>query len=79
MSTTIYTKPGCPQCMATRRAFDRLGLDYRTVDITHDPTAAQTLRDAGFLQAPVVVADAGSWSGYRPDRIRLLAQRDAAA
>ena len=38
---------------ATRRAFDRLGLDYRTVDLTHDPTAAQTLRDAGFLQAPL--------------------------
>ncbi|PAU70200.1 glutaredoxin [Bifidobacterium italicum] len=79
MPTTIYTKPGCPQCTATRRAFERLGLSYRTVDITRDPAAAQTLRDAGFLQAPVVVTDAGSWSGYRPDRIRMLVQRDAAA
>lgn len=79
MSTTIYTKPGCPQCTATRRAFDRLGLDYRTVDITCDQAAARTLRDAGFLQAPVVVTDAGSWSGYRPDRIRLLVRRDDAA
>lgn len=79
MSTTIYTKPGCPQCTATRRAFDRLGLDYRTVDITHDPTAAQTLRDAGFLQAPVVVTDAGSWSGYCPDRIRLLLRQGDAS
>ena len=36
MHITIYSKPNCPQCAATKRAFDRLGAPYTVVDITTD-------------------------------------------
>ncbi|MEE0654105.1 glutaredoxin family protein [Bifidobacterium criceti] len=74
MPITIYTKPGCPQCTATRRAFDRLGVGYDTVDVTTDAQALRTLQDAGFRAAPVIITDDDSWSGYRPDKIRAYAR-----
>lgn len=75
MHITIYSKPNCPQCAATKRAFDRLGAPYTVVDITTDPFALATLQEAGFRQAPVVFVDSDFWTGYRPDRIRDVARR----
>ncbi|WP_085092756.1 glutaredoxin domain-containing protein [Mycolicibacterium fallax] len=73
-NTVIYSKPGCHQCTATERQFDKLALPYRSVDITTDPAAAQTLSDMGFAAVPVVVAEGHQpWSGFRPDRISALA------
>ena len=28
MSITVYTKPACVQCNATKKALDRAGLEY---------------------------------------------------
>lgn len=75
MHITIYSKPNCPQCAATKRAFDRLGAPYTVVDITTDPVALATLQEAGFRQAPVVFVDSDFCTGYRPDRIRDVARR----
>lgn len=72
MHVTVYTKPHCPQCDATKRQFNKCGIDYTTVDITQDAAALRKLQDAGFMQAPVVITDSDSWSGYRPDKIRGL-------
>ena len=75
MHITIYSKPNCPQCAATKRAFDRLGAPYTVVDIPTAPVALATLQEAGFRQAPVVFVDSDFWTGYRPDRIRDVARR----
>ena len=72
MHITIYSKPNCPQCAATKRAFDRLGAPYTVVDITTDPVALATLQEAGFRQAPVVFVDSDFWTGYRPDRLQTV-------
>ena len=37
MSITVYSKPACVQCVATYKALDKQGIDYRKVDITLDP------------------------------------------
>ncbi len=71
--TTVYTKPACVQCTATLRTLDRLGITYGTVDITVDAGARDYVLSLGYLQAPVVVAGAEHWSGFRPDRIGRLA------
>lgn len=74
MSITVYTKPACVQCNATKRALDKQGLDYTTVDVTQDADALGHIKDLGYSQAPVVeAADDNHWSGYRPDRIKALA------
>ena len=69
---TLYTKPACVQCTATKRALDKAGLEYDTVDISLDDEARDYVMAMGHLQAPVIVAGDENWSGYRPDRIRAL-------
>lgn len=71
---TVYTKPGCVQCTATKKALDKAGLDYDLIDISLDDEARDYVMALGCLQAPVVVNDGEHWSGFRPDRIRALAR-----
>ncbi len=73
MTVTVYTKPACVQCTATYRALDKAVLDYSIVDISVDSDARDYVMSLGYLQAPVVVAGAVTWSGFRPDRITTLA------
>ena len=70
---TVYTKPTCVQCTATKKALDKAGLEYTMVDISLDDEARDYVMALGHLQAPVVVAGEDHWSGFRPDRIRALA------
>jgi glutaredoxin-like protein NrdH len=78
MTVTVYSKPACVQCDATYRALDKHGVAYRTVDLTQDPAALELVRGLGYLQAPVVMAGDDHWSGYRPDKISVLAEPVAA-
>ena len=77
MSITLYTKPACMQCKATKRALDKAGLDYTVVDITMDDDARDYVMALGYLQAPVVTVGDEHWSGFRPDRIREIAAQVA--
>lgn len=74
---TVYTKPACVQCNATYRALDKAGVAYEVVDITIDDEARDFVMSLGHLQAPVIVAGEQNWAGFRPDRIRSLAQTAA--
>lgn len=73
MSITVYSKPACVQCTATKKALDRAGLEYELVDISVDEEARDYVLALGYLQAPVVEVDGEHWSGFRPERIRSLA------
>lgn len=67
---TVYTKPACVQCDATKKALDKLGIEYRSVDVTEDAEAGEYVLALGYLQVPVVVTATGHWSGFRPDNIK---------
>lgn len=73
MSITVYTKPSCVQCNATKRALTKNGLDYVEVDLMEDEEALATVKALGYQQAPVVFADGDHWAGFRPDKIKALA------
>lgn len=77
MAITVYTKPACMQCNATKKALDRAGLDYTTVDISMDDEAREYVLALGHLSAPVVEIDGEHWSGFRPERIKALAAKAA--
>lgn len=76
---TVYSTPGCGQCIATIRALDAKGIGYDVVDLATEPTAhAYVTGQLGYLQAPVVVAGEGDhWAGFRPDHIDRIAARMA--
>lgn len=73
MAVTVYTKPACVQCNATYKALEKQGIEFQKVDITLDSGARDYVLALGYLQAPVVVAGDEHWSGFRPDRIKGLA------
>lgn len=74
MNITVYTKPNCVQCDATKRHLNKLGLAYNAIDITQDQEAFEKIVGMGFQAAPVVITDEGSWSGYQPDKLNGLAE-----
>lgn len=79
MSVTVYTKPGCVQCMATYRALDKAGIDYEVIDLTEDENALNHSKDLGYFSAPIVLTATDHWSGFRPDKIAALAKSGTAA
>lgn len=88
-SVTIYSKPACVQCTATKRLAQKLGLPYTAIDVEAVPEAAAMLRARGFSAMPVVIVDdvtpsgevteVETWSGFRADAVRRVASERAAA
>lgn len=79
MSITVFTADRCVQCNATKRALDKAGLDYTTVDVDSVEGMRDTLADkynAMALPVVVVTDDEGAttdhWSGYRHESIKAL-------
>lgn len=78
MNVTLFTPPDdCSACRATKVNFDKLGIEYEVVEA--DDSTQDQLRAEGFSAFPVVKVDCGdeaswSWSGYRFDDIKRLAQ-----
>lgn len=72
---TVYSKPACVQCTATKRALDKKGLVYREVDLTESEESLEYVtEELGYSMAPIVVVDEHNhWSGFRPDRIEATA------
>lgn len=71
-SITVYSKPSCVQCTATKRALDKQGIEYEIFDLSVDEKALEAVKELGYMQAPVVVAGDEHWSGFRPDKISEL-------
>lgn len=70
MTITIYTKPGCQQCVATKQLFEKAGHAPAFIDITKDTAAENRVRALGYLSLPVVYIDNNNhWFGFRPDLI----------
>ena len=72
MTVTLYSKPACVQCDATKRRLDKLGVPYVTVDVTEDPKALAKILAWGYQQVPVVDTGTAHWSGYRIDLLNGL-------
>lgn len=57
-NVTVYTNPGCSQCVNTFRALDRANVSDDAVDLSADAAALARIRELGYSQAPVVVTEA---------------------
>lgn len=72
MTVTVYTKPSCVQCDATKRTLDKLGVKYEAIDATQDEAVYNMLVEKGFKAMPVVNAGNEWWSGFNPDKLNGL-------
>lgn len=75
MKITVWTKSACSQCTMTKNLLKRNGLEFEEADLETSPEQLQAFKDAGLLQAPIIVLgqDGRKWSGFRPDLIDELA------
>lgn len=78
MRITVYSKPHCVQCDATKRTLRKVGAEFTEVDITESDGAREYVtEELGYFQAPVVVVEDGTgenhWSGFNPDRLKAAA------
>ena len=62
MGVVIYTKPGCPYCMAARNDLIARGVDFDDIDVTTTEGAPERLAELtlGSMIVPVIVDEDGS-------------------
>ena len=51
MTVTVFTKPYCPQCDATKRQLTKQGVIFETVNLEQNPETLAQLQQAGFQPA----------------------------
>lgn len=76
----VYSKPQCPKCTSTYRAFEskglREGVDWCKHDLSlpeNDAALQWVMNDLGYSEAPIVYVDENNhWCGFRPDKIITL-------
>lgn len=72
---TVYGKPNCQQCTATKSFLNARQIRFVYVDVRLDYEAAQHIMALGYKGVPVVQIDGGlHWGGFRDDKLRELAQ-----
>jgi glutaredoxin-like protein NrdH len=80
LKITVWTKSACSQCVMTKNLLAREGLEYEEADLESSPDQLQKFKDAGLLQAPIVVLgnEGRAWAGFRPDLIKELSHAPVA-
>lgn len=68
----VYSKENCVMCNATYRALGKAGIEYTLLMLEDHPDKIDEFKEAGLMQAPVVVTENDTWSGFRPDKIKEL-------
>jgi glutaredoxin len=62
VGVVLYTKPGCPYCMAARNELSARGVEYEEIDVTTTSGAQERLAELTFgsMMVPVIVEEDGS-------------------
>ena len=61
MPLIVYTKPGCPYCVAAKEDLQSRGVDYEEIDVYATPGARERVSEltGGRQVVPVLVDDHG--------------------
>lgn len=77
MKVTVYSKPNCVACDATKRYLTDKGIEFDVVDVMADEQASQHVKDLGAQGMPVITAGGHEpIFGFRPDQLTKLVQND---
>lgn len=77
LTITLYSRPSCVQCTASKRHMDGKGIVYETVDVSLEENEKDllALKSLNYLTAPVTLVSNGDvkndvhWGGYQPHKI----------
>lgn len=71
---TVYSKPQCQQCTATKSYLKSRGLSFVEADIL-EPENFALVQSLGHQQAPVVIDGEHNWAGFNPGEIDAAVER----
>ena len=71
----VFYKPNCKACLMTMHFFIVHHIKFIDIDLSQSPQYAKSLHDKGHLKVPVVITDTEEWSGFRPDNLNQLLQK----
>lgn len=69
---SIYTKSNCVNCDRSKALMNDLGIEYNEISIEADPAVLEFLKSEGYMQAPVLMTDEDTWTGFNPEKIKAL-------
>jgi glutaredoxin-like protein NrdH len=74
MAVIVYTNPNCVQCEQTKKFLDKEGIEYTVENLQSDDNYEKLVDfvNRGFKSAPIVVTDAETWSGYKPEKLGAI-------
>lgn len=70
---TVYSKNNCMQCKMVKKWLTEHNTDFTEINIEEQPEFVQTVKDMGFLAAPVVVKGEIAFSGFNPSKLAEIA------
>lgn len=73
MKITVWTTPNCVQCSMTKKQMDKYGIRYEEMALEQHPDKLEEFKNKGLISAPIVTTDVKTWSGFRIDKIKSLA------
>lgn len=76
---TIYIRPGCSACHATKVWLRQHGFDFTEHNVDNLAAADLILEELGYTSLPVVVWGDEHWSGFRMNRLLALEAETAAS
>ena len=66
---TVYSKPGCGQCIFTKKHLEDKGIDFKEVDVTKDSEGLSRVKSIGYSSLPVVEFEDIHFNGYQADEL----------
>lgn len=85
MTITVYTKPNCQPCRATKRWLDNRDIDYQSVDVTTSQADLEAIKALGYEGVPVVIVSGRTpetdlhWHGFHPGNLTKYTLTEQAA
>lgn len=75
---TVYTKPNCPMCKATRTYLEKHNIPYIEAQLETNPQIIETAKQHHILTAPIVTITTPDgniqdiWGGFNPTKLKAL-------
>lgn len=69
----VYSKNNCMQCKMVKKYLEEHNITYTEHNIEKEPEYREYVVSLGYQAVPVVETAETSFSGFRPDQLKMLA------
>lgn len=74
---TVYSKPQCSRCVATKSFLEMNNIPFQEIDVTKDAAAMEKAFGFGIKEMPIVEYNGDVWGGFKPEKLALVLKQAA--